>query len=80
MEQNAALTMIKNRINIDIKNCTVQIENESAKRDALERKMNEMQSIIDQMVKDIQNVSSVSCICVYKCICFSRAVFLVQSQ
>lgn len=79
MEGNATLTMIKQRIKNDIKNATVQMENENSKKEALEKKMSEMQAIIDQMVKDIQNTTAVRSyfhvpisFITYTCFIFSR--------
>lgn len=59
LERNEDLTKHKQRIQNDIKNCTVQMNDYEQVKDNLERELNEMQAVIDQLNKDIQMVIGV---------------------
>ncbi|CAH2011669.1 unnamed protein product [Acanthoscelides obtectus] len=52
--ENERYTMIKSRIEYDIKNCKTQYDEETAKKASLDATMYELQTVIDQTEKDIE--------------------------
>lgn len=54
--ENERRTVLKSRIEQDIKYCKAQIEEEMKKRDAIERSMLELQAISEQTERDIESV------------------------
>ncbi|KAJ8917137.1 hypothetical protein NQ315_012629 [Exocentrus adspersus] len=56
--ENERRTVLKMRIEQDMKQCRAQVEEEMKKRQELERDMLELQSILEQTEKDIENVGN----------------------
>ncbi|XP_023021111.2 lethal (2) 41Ab [Leptinotarsa decemlineata] len=56
LQNNEKLTMIKSRVELDVRNCKIQTDDEMNKKVAIENEMYELQAIIDQNDKDIQTI------------------------
>ncbi|KAJ8930557.1 hypothetical protein NQ314_016638 [Rhamnusium bicolor] len=55
--ENEKQTLIKDRFELDIKNCKTQTDDEMRKTDSIERMMFDLQAIVEQTEKDIESTA-----------------------